>query len=927
MSIVGHHTDVAGYDDLGGASSSLPAKYLRAVQQLRRKSEQLDDVFNEARRLEQENEKLATKNRELEEHVATLRGQVAHGASDLQHLEQQVKSQQEKLQQFIDQETNAALARLANQATAKRPPPPAALAASAAEVASLRDTVAKQRAEMESLKKALASLDESRAAAAGAADTFKQIATVLQDDHATLQQEEQKHRQEHARQAAALQERVQELESSNAALKEVLRQLRDKQLAVVQEAQQLENADAKVKEGLQAEYDTLRLEVRRLNERIEADRTAEQLLRSELHESEQQIAATRRFADEQTDSFVREIAQLHSENESLLADLKALVAERDTLRDAVRARVSLAHHRADAMDALSIARSVASDAASYYAEGGPNNPQDRSTLWAVPSTPNANQRRTGSARAAYDRGIQCTMFDIDGESLAWETERRQLEDRIEELSQSLVASYEGVEAVNTLDEGSKPVASATARVSTPLGLVPDARNGANEPAPQDVPPRLSGYSLSQEAQVSLLLERLRAAEAELTTQRLRHERDVLRMQVQFEQRQAQATAAPPPPAATSSRSGSAALDAHATALEKLLGGRRDSADAASLLHRVPEGAGAPEAFEFLERIRDPLYEVLLLANDVYHSLRAVLSPAEDEDRADPIYAAPTIPVCTMYDSQLLNDIESACGALRHLLRAMRFDLHAARASRHRPSPAAVGIVRLRPSRGEADHTGGEGQYARFYPDTTAAASQDSRRTGGLQGSKNESDDEEPAATTATTSGRQPPTRHQQRSTRQAADDDDAEMDKLMSALSGSLRQRSAMSTSSTQRKQLHTNAGNERPIAPADSTAEGANSAVPLQLDAPPVATGSRPARVSAVISSVTNRDAEDLSARGGISDERPTPTGHARRLRSPTRPQVVTTASGPSGRDDVLQQMLAESEALLHACDEALPPLPTSRR
>ncbi|ORC86983.1 uncharacterized protein TM35_000241330 [Trypanosoma theileri] len=92
-------------------SSPSSLSYLRAVQQLEKKTEELERVFNEARRLERENSTLARENAALREerdalaqNVARLEAQNREWRDEFGLLEAQVRQQQQHLQEHIERE-------------------------------------------------------------------------------------------------------------------------------------------------------------------------------------------------------------------------------------------------------------------------------------------------------------------------------------------------------------------------------------------------------------------------------------------------------------------------------------------------------------------------------------------------------------------------------------------------------------------------------------------------------------------------------------------------------------------------------------------------------------------------------------------------------------------------------------------------------
>jgi hypothetical protein len=352
----------------------LAHKYTRALDQIKRQRTEVEELLKEARALEasnaqlkQENSDVRRRNLELERHAAAL-------VSRNGDLEKQARELQQRVQRYIDAETDAALKRsrktvdpdaaspaaplahpaIAFSAAATPPHPEAAPSPSPrreAMIADLQDEIVALQHKVRSLETASASATSAAEKFRRGADILEQRLTAKADELAEAQRTSESEREDFVAE-------LQGQKAKESALLKVIEQLRSHQLSTAAEVSRIEEVEAKALEGVRAEWLGAVAECERLARVAEDARTEAEDARAEHSRVVEQLEAQRTFINENNELTSKEMRALRLENDILLRDLKTAVDERDQARVAAAKHADLARRAAEANAALTVVQHV-----------------------------------------------------------------------------------------------------------------------------------------------------------------------------------------------------------------------------------------------------------------------------------------------------------------------------------------------------------------------------------------------------------------------------------------------------------------------------------------------------------------------------------------------------------------------------------------
>ena len=630
------------------AMDELAAKYTRALDQLKKQGDEVSALLAAGKRLEAEKQaaqveaaEARTRCTELETHAAKL---VARNSQ----LEEQARALQQRLQRYLDSETDAALMRSRQAGGAE---PQSAVPSSAQqhrEVSPPRDSLLTSTRDREAAASAtaqanrlgeqlraaeaqVAAMEEAHKAATTAAERFKEGVELLQSKVASLQQEGADLRRVAAKERSQHEETVKAMRGKERALEDVIQQLRTHQSSSAAEASRMAEVESKAMEGVRAEWLSAIAECERLGRLAENAEVAAEEARSEHARVVSQLEAQRTFINESNELSSKEMRALRTENDILLDDLKAAVEERDAARAAAAHSADTARRTAEAkaLTASSRAARLAVGPVTVDSAIQTQDLQDAGSFAAL-----AQQGEPDSSPAGVRSSEAEAMADLEAAVLEWK--------EVAEHARNELASARG-----TFDE--------------------EVRHREQE-----------SLTIGRKAQE--VAEKLRAAYAEI---------DMLYSKLQQQQQPSDIAPLPRVDEEPNPRGRGAS-----SALERLAGNEDERS--ASLV------ADASDLEAFIEDAMQ-LSDDALTASVQAHYLAT--SPAGIKPTADELEnAAATRPVvrCARFRHSALNELLARLGGLRHLAKAMRSELWAtfARVSaRATPDQLPADAVAFRPKTG------------------------------------------------------------------------------------------------------------------------------------------------------------------------------------------------------------------------------------
>lgn len=293
--------------------NNLTARYAKTTQLLQRKKDELEQVFEEARSLESENAKLHAQNRELKSRNLELESAAKSMSYEFATLETQLKKQQAKLQQYIDQDASGQGTSRPRQQDVQR-------------IGRLTDELTDLRKKFDSSEEQVRALTDTRTRLQRQVDDASGELIALRSEVAALR--ESKH-------AADVEvARLAELEKM---LSSKLNEMRIEKDSYVRDSTMLSQIEADALGGLRHEIATLSADNHRLMDELEDERHKTSELRSEVERFDEIIRKQRYLADGQLKISRDEVAALNTQNDTLLAEIKRLMVERDQLRKKVAA--------------------------------------------------------------------------------------------------------------------------------------------------------------------------------------------------------------------------------------------------------------------------------------------------------------------------------------------------------------------------------------------------------------------------------------------------------------------------------------------------------------------------------------------------------------------------------------------------------------
>ncbi|EKF38328.1 hypothetical protein MOQ_001462 [Trypanosoma cruzi marinkellei] len=261
-------------------SSPSSLNYLRAVQQLQKKTEELEHVLDETRRLERENAALVEEKAALMQEVAQLEAQNRDWRAEFGVLEEQVKRQQRHLQEHIERE-------------AKR----------------LQESSAKSResgAEMERLQERLRAAEEAKEEGAAMAAQCRRLSrevAALKRELKSAKAKATHYHSTHARTAA--------------------------------DSVAMDQIESNALEGVRSEILSFAAENERLINELEAERKARVVAEEGVVNLQQLLQRQRELSDQQQQLAKEELQALNAQNDALLEDVKLLMEREAASRNDV----------------------------------------------------------------------------------------------------------------------------------------------------------------------------------------------------------------------------------------------------------------------------------------------------------------------------------------------------------------------------------------------------------------------------------------------------------------------------------------------------------------------------------------------------------------------------------------------------------------
>ena len=296
--------------------SALSLKYTRTVQQLQKKKDELDQVFEEARKLEADNEALMAENRELKAQNAQLESTAKSSRADLAALEAQVLKQQAKLQQYIEKELKSSPQMKDHTLL---PATPSAVS---------KSTTAHMSAELSEARRQILAQEDARRTALEAAEKYRKGSELLYNEVVSLRNE----LNAAGKESSKLLGELKAVKKSESALKEAVKKLHERNVDATKEADEIDRIEMKALEGLKAELMVFASENHRLSATIEEERRLHREARAEFEKFESLVRKQRSLSDGHVRVSAEELRNLSYQNDALVEDLRRLTTERDAIR-------------------------------------------------------------------------------------------------------------------------------------------------------------------------------------------------------------------------------------------------------------------------------------------------------------------------------------------------------------------------------------------------------------------------------------------------------------------------------------------------------------------------------------------------------------------------------------------------------------------
>eukprot|EP00759_Apiculatamorpha_spiralis_P049580 PhF_6_TR44285/c0_g1_i2/m.68252 len=183
-------------------------------------------------------------------------------------------------------------------------------------------------ATIETLKRKLTAVEESRRTLSEATEAYKQSSMLLQNDVKLMQNENRVLRQ----QLTATEDKVRDVELREAALQKALSKLGNTSASMLQRSEELEKMDSLAKQGLREEWVSLREENTRLLEQLHEVTVLQKEAEQKALDVSHAFDVLKRESDDSVKQLSTEIEALNKENATVVEEFNKLRKERDTLR-------------------------------------------------------------------------------------------------------------------------------------------------------------------------------------------------------------------------------------------------------------------------------------------------------------------------------------------------------------------------------------------------------------------------------------------------------------------------------------------------------------------------------------------------------------------------------------------------------------------
>lgn len=332
---------------------TISLRYMRTVQQLEKKTEEVDQLLKDAKSLDKENEMLRRHNEELLRRVEALQLNDRQREEEVSLLEGHVRKQQQKLQRYIDQEAhqqrqplNAASQSQPSQLLTSQPTlqidikqaePQTDRTSSPVPKKSVQKSVKAQQTstpvltplpppvpsadakELVEAHKQLLESETSRVAVRKDLEVALAEGDRVKKDFANLQATvaELKH------QLNVREDAIRDAVRREDGMKATLRHLNQRHVAAALESKEMEDIEAKALEGLKAELLMLGAENDRARDALQQERLRYRDAKGEFEKANQLLAKQKALFEAHQRISSEEIQALTLQLESMLVDMKA----------------------------------------------------------------------------------------------------------------------------------------------------------------------------------------------------------------------------------------------------------------------------------------------------------------------------------------------------------------------------------------------------------------------------------------------------------------------------------------------------------------------------------------------------------------------------------------------------------------------------
>ena len=293
-----------------------PTNISRLTHQLQIKKTEVDQLMAEANKLSEENDKLTTINKDLIERLNKMQSMYNEKASELESFKDELKHQQQRIQNCIEKETQFINERSQNNVKWCE---------------KFKQLESAYMEEKQQYIKQIDTLEKNKVELEETVTMYKKSMEIIKFEESSLEKELtkkvedlEKYKLKSYQIEEDLKVRVEELEAQlkRKTSEFTLKEMKSKDLA---------NLNQKTKEAVKLEVDVLIAEIQNLNTAIEYEKEINAQLRTEHKTITEQLKSSRMLMEERVSIASQEIKELSAQHESILVDFEKIYKENEEL--------------------------------------------------------------------------------------------------------------------------------------------------------------------------------------------------------------------------------------------------------------------------------------------------------------------------------------------------------------------------------------------------------------------------------------------------------------------------------------------------------------------------------------------------------------------------------------------------------------------